>query len=259
MRLRQLDTVWESANYSEENIKIMEKYGLKKTFKDGKMAPNGMHRIDARLSDICACINDMVLRLVNQKDFPFCKLVIEIWEDEVKHFKTPLIDWSGICELGMLYSPWRIFDATEVERKKIAVDIIEKASLKLENDLQLDMASLLKACESIKLANYENKWVWKRKQSKSRLTAEVTVVHTTETIEIWMTVYSPKGQMLRHLLVNTQNANSNSLKDHYLGDLFWTDDVATLTSSEGFNFSVDMNSGKVSKTEIARPSYIEIY
>lgn len=163
MRLKEIMIIWRKPNYSEENVKLMNNLNLAKNnvlFIGDEPVRN---RIGVVLSKLCACMTDMVTRLMYDVNLPFKKLVIEIWDTQIDDGIKVATGCLGIQDVRIVFSPWSIFVANELRKKKIAIDIIEQAALVFCKEGCSFSNDFLHACNLVKMANYENRWIWKRK------------------------------------------------------------------------------------------------
>lgn len=259
MRLNEIMLFWRKPIYTKEHLKLMKEHNLTQHNIYYINNEPALRRINSMLDYLSQCMTSMVTRFMYDVNLPFKKLVIEIWDDEIDDGIKVITGCLGVQEVRIIYSPWKFFTVDDLEKKKITIDIVEQAALVFCSEGFSFGEDFKNACRLVRMANYENRWLWKRKQSKNKLTAEVVVLHDIREIHIWLSVYNHCGQMLRRVLVHKQNANSNWLKMYYLGNLSWKDDIVSITSKEGFLFSLDTVTYGIQKADENRPPSIDIY
>lgn len=201
------------------------------------------------LSAMSGCVREMVRRLASRRGTPrlgyvaMCLKAPESGADRVFFFER-------FTELELPWDPLPMFDVDDLGRKEMALDIIRAGMGELAARTGADVAHVLRACEEVRRAGYENRWVWRRKQGPSKMAAEAVVEHDSESVAVSLVVYGRQGQMMRDVPVARIPAVSHTwpFYDDYLGELFWEGEVAVLEGRSGVRVEVDMETGEVRRS-----------
>ncbi len=217
------------------------------------MSPDEVERVATRLQAdfalacMACCVSEMVCRVTGPLKTEKVHIVIIRLMDRAPNSEACGSD--GWITVNLEYDPSPILFMGDLERKLAFLGLIERAMEVVERCYGMDAGPVLEACQTVRRLGCENLWVWKRRQSASRMTAEVTVAHSTEEIEIYLTVYNRRGQMVARELAARLRPWSYMwpVCDDYLGSLTWDGDVVTLAggSRSGFRFSLDVATGEV--------------
>lgn len=201
------------------------------------------------LSAMSGCVREMVRRLASQRGTPRLGYV-------TMRLKEPgsgadrVFFFERFTELELPWDPLPMFDVDDLGRKEMALDIIRAGMGELAARTGADVAHVLRACEEVRRAGYENRWVWRRKQGPSKMAAEAVVEHDSESVAVSLVVYGRQGQMMRDVPVARIPAVPHTwpFYDDYLGELFWEGEVAVLEGRSGVRVEVDMETGEVRRS-----------
>lgn len=182
------------------------------------------------------CMMAMISRLMpRMKTENFWGITIECVE---KSPKDRYLIVGGVCEVQVLFDLSRFYTMTDIEKKKYAIEKAREAMNKLTP--LIDVSGILKACDKVAEAGYENIWYWKKskKTSKKRrsLSVQLKVVHEIDFIHFYMVFNDSKtGKTEEHFIA--RDKPSEWIFNKYFGTVEWIDDkTARLTTKDGKQF-----------------------
>ena len=150
------------------------------------------HRYAFRM--IADCMTSMVERLLEPTPSnDFWKIWVVCGSPATQ---TIRITEPGELVVQLDCDPSALLHASDLERKRALIDLIEAASQVAERQSGTDLSNLRKACAEVREQGYRNEWIWGEAVSSDGRFARFVVSQVTVSWKIYALIFEPDGALI---------------------------------------------------------------
>lgn len=139
---------------------------------------------------------------------------------------SPATQTIRVTEPGELvvqldYDPSALLHASDLERKRALIDLIEAASQVAERQSSTDLSNLREACAEVREQEYQNEWIWGEAVSPNGRIARIVVSHDTISLKIYALIFESDGTLITRKLLIDERPYGSDVWHRHLGDIRW--------------------------------------
>lgn len=229
MKLKEFAVTCPYIKHEEKLLDVMKAYGVSRSEAIKIDYSNNHKKYVVQMRDYTRCITSMIERffepIPNEK---YWKILINVLKKEDSDFREN--SSGGVLETYCVYDYETLFEMSDIEIKKITLELVEKTVLETMYNHNWNTESFEYACNQVRINDYQNKWVWKKKKNKLGIIAEIFINHDVKNVEIYMRIKSKSNELIKEELL-IKDIPNEFVYVPYLGDIKWIDDhcVALMT------------------------------
>lgn len=229
MRLKEFAVTCPYIKHENQILNTMNQYGVSRSEAIKIDYRNNHREYVVLLRDRTRCIASMIERYYKPiTTDKYWKILVNLLKEEDSSFREN--SSGGVLEAYCVYNYKTLLELSDYEFKKVTLELIEKTVLQAMREHNWDTESFVYACDQVRLNDYQNKWVWKKKKNKSSIVGEVFIEHEVKSVKIFMRVKSKSGEIIKEQQL-IEDMPNEFVYAPYLGEIEWISDncVALIT------------------------------
>lgn len=231
MKLKQFLVLCPYIPNAERLAKIANEYNVDLS-EAKKIDYQQRHKEKALKMDRCTrCITAMIERYYSPINTDkYWEILINVLKEENKDFREN--SSGGALEAYCVYDYDELFEYSNIKFKKVILELVEKTVLSVMEEHGWDNESFKYACEQVRVNNYQNTWIW-RKKKHNGFTAEIIIDHDVQSVKLFMQVKDKSNKLMKQELI-VETLPSEFIYVPYLGSIEWiSDNCVALKTKNG--------------------------